>query len=153
MFVKTSLEIPYGLPAVRAELLASVQSWLQPLLEETQARSHALQTEVGLAYVSRQGTLHVDVEQCRVEERVVSIPFRVWLEGWEGQWPTFDSGLVAAWLGDRTTQLVLAGQYAPPALLGRSEQTLLHRVVEASSRDFLEGVAEELRQRLGPVED
>ena len=153
MFVKTSLELPYGLPAVRDELVASVQSWLQPLLEETQARSHALQEEVGLAFATRQGAVQVDIEQCRVEDRVVSIPFRAWVAGYEGQWPTFESALVAAWLGDRTTQLVLAGQYAPPALLGRSEQTLLHRVVEAGSRDFLEGVADRLRTRLAPLGD
>lgn len=151
MFVKTSLEIPYGLPAVGAELAASVDSWLEPLLVTTQARSATLQQEVGLGFVTRPGALRIDVEQCRVEERAVSIPFRVWLEGYEGQWPAFDSGLVAAWLGDRTTQLVLAGQYTPPAMLGRSEQTLLHRVVEAASRDFLERVADRLRQRLEPI--
>lgn len=153
MFVKTSLELPYGLPVVGSELAASVKLWLQPLLESSQARSTALQMEVGIGFVSRLGTLHVDVERCQIEERVVTIPFRVWLEGYEGQWPTFDSGLVAAWLGDGTTQLVLAGQYTPPALLGRAEQTLLHRVVEASSRELLEGVADQLRRRLEAVDD
>jgi hypothetical protein len=149
MFVKTSLEIPFGFPAVRAELEASLQSWLEAVMLETQVQSHELQRDVGLGFASREGVPRLEIEHCRVEERMVSIPFRIWMDGWEGQWPTFDSALVAAWLGDRTTQLVLAGQYTPPALLSRGEQTLLHRVVESSSRYFLEAVAARLQERLG----
>jgi hypothetical protein len=148
MFVKSSLEVPYGLSEIRDEVEGSLPSWLESLTAEARERREHLLAEVGLVVASSPRDLRVEVAEGRVEERMVVLPFRVWADGSDGRWPCFHSVVSAAWFGDGRTQLALEARYVPPEDLSRSEQTLLHRVVESVNRHLLAGIATSLEAGL-----
>lgn len=148
MFVKSSLEVPFDVGAVREELLGSLESWLESLMADAKSQREHLLAQVGLTVASSAQPLQVEVEQARIEDRMVALPFRVWAGGWDGRWPCFHSVLSAAWFGEERTQLALEARYAPPDDLPRSAQTLLHRVVEAVNRNILDGLGGRLESQL-----
>lgn len=148
---RSSVEIPFGFAAVRAELLRSWDSWLPRLLEEARAETRLLQAEVGLGLSHLAGPLRVEAGKPLVASHTVEIPFRVGVDGVSTPWPTFDSVLTAAWFGERRTQLVLTGRYDTPEHLDEGRRALLHRLVDAVGGYFVTWVAEELGERLGGV--
>lgn len=148
MFVKSSLEVPFGVGAVREELVGSLEGWLGSLMVDAQSRREQLLAQVGLTVASSPEPLRLQVEEPRIEERMVALPFRVWAEGCDGYWPSFHSVLSAAWFGEERTQLGLEARYVPPESLPRAGQTLLHRVVEAVNRHILEGLGRRLESHL-----
>lgn len=146
---RSSLAIPFGLPAVRTELLGSLESWFRPLLQEARAEARLLQAEVGLGLPTLPGGLGVEVGDPCIEAQTVAIPFQVAVAGVSGPWPVFDSVLTAAWFGERRTQLVIAGRYGAPEHLDEGRRALLHRLVDAVGGYFVTWVAAELGDRLG----
>ncbi|MBO0760239.1 MAG: hypothetical protein J2P40_03085 [Candidatus Dormibacteraeota bacterium] len=148
---RSSVEIPFGFPAVRTEMLRSLESWFHPLLQEARAEARLLEAEVGLGLDDRPGPLHVEVRDPYVAAETVAIPFRVGAGGVSGRWPVFDSVLTAAWFGDRRTQLVLAGRYGSPEHLDEGRRALLQRLVDAVGGYFVTWVGAELGERLGGV--
>ena len=146
---RSSVEIPFGFPAVRAEMLRSLESWFHPLLQEARAEARLLQVEVGLGLDNRPGPLHVEVGDPCLAAGMVEIPFRVGAGGVSSPWPAFDSVLAAAWFGDRRSQLVLAGRYGVPEHLDEGGRALLHRLVDAVGGYFVTWVGAELGERLG----
>ena len=67
--------------------------------------------------------------------------------GAEALVPTIEADIEVAALGPSRTQLSMNARYRPPlGLLGRAlDRALLHRVAEATVRDFVERVGETLR--------
>ena len=147
MFVQSSIEVPFGLDAVRAEMLASVHCWLQPLLEEATVEGRVLGAEMIPNHSGNRRVLNVTIGSPWVGESMASIPFRAWIEG---AWVDFDSHLSVGWFGDRSTQLDVDAHYLPPMLEAR-ERLVLHRLVQAMCRQFLSKVALELSERVSPV--
>jgi hypothetical protein len=133
---------------VRDELLESLESWLASLTADARSQREHLLAEVGLTAASSPVALRVQVEEPRIEDRMVALPFRVSAGDSDGRWPYFHSVLSAAWFGDERTQLALEARYVPPEDLSRSGQTLLHRVVESVNRHILEGLRDQLEGRL-----
>lgn len=148
MFVKSSLEVPFDVGIVREELLGSLESWLESLMVDAKSQREHLLAQVGLTVASSPDPMRLEIEQPRIEDRMVVLPFRVWAGGWDGRWPSFHSVLSAAWFGAERTQLALEARYAPPDDLPRSAQTLLHRVVEAVNRHILDGFGRRLEGHL-----
>ena len=66
-----------------------------------------------------------------------------------GAFPVLDGELELAPMGQHRVQLTLTGRYEPPlgAIGRRLDQVILHRVAEASVRDFLQRVASALEPR------
>jgi hypothetical protein len=151
VFVKSSVEIPFSLEPVRAEMLDSPESWLRPLLVEARAESRILEAELGFQIPTSQGVMRLQFRGARVEEARILLFLRVWVDDLSHWWAGFDSVLSAAWFGERRTQLAITGQYEAPAGMSRRDQMLLHRVVEAVSRHFVAGVAAELSERVSPA--
>lgn len=60
--------------------------------------------------------------------------------------PVMDGDIEVAPLGPRLTQLSFSGRYEPPlSVLGRAlDRALLHRVAEATVKDFLDRVGDRL---------
>ena len=149
MLVKCSLEVPFGLPAVRLGLRGLLEPWWHPLLVDARARSQQLLGEVGLEpRLAGSGDVRVEIEDALVTEHRISIPFLVRIDGAQGHWPSFEGMLISAWFGEQRSQLVFAAQYEPPAGLQPGEAVLLHRVVDAVSREFLSGLAKRLAKRV-----
>src|SRR5436190_13739402 len=61
MFVKSSLEVPFGVGAVREELLGSLESWLESLTAEARTQREHLLAQVGLTVASSPHPLQLDV--------------------------------------------------------------------------------------------
>lgn len=151
MFVQSSIEVPFDLDAVRAEMLASVHFWLQPLLEEAMLEARVLRADVVPNQAGTDGgALNVTIGSPSVGELMTSIPYRAWRDG---DALAFDCHLVAGWFGDRHTQLKVDAHYYLPAVSEPRDRLLLHRMAEIMSRRFLEKVALELSERLSAVGD
>lgn len=157
MFVQSAIEVPFGVDAVRVEMLASVRSWLQPLLEEAVVEGRVLLADViprqAADLIPRQAAggevLNVTIGSACVGELMVSIPYRAWIGG--QPWADFDSHLAAGWFGDRHTQLHLDAHYDPPPTTEPRERLLLHELVQAMCRELLAKVALELSERVCTV--
>ena len=65
--------------------------------------------------------------------------------------PVLDGDLELAAIGPRRSQLSMNASYEPPfGLIGRmADRALLHRVAEATVKDFVDRIAGALRSRLG----
>ena len=69
--------------------------------------------------------------------------------GPQGLFPHLEADIEVAPLGAERTHLSISGRYEPPmGALGRMlDRTLLHRVAEATVKDFLDRVGERIQAR------
>jgi hypothetical protein len=147
MFLRYFVEL--DLPAAQAEaaLLDSPSAWLPALADGAIERAEALLAEVGVG----QGSLRVAKRVTVRLGRPVRFPSKLALPmSWEPRgWllPRLDGELELGTLGKNRTQLALSGNYEPPlGTVGRTVDRLaLHRVAEATIKDFLDRVATTLQ--------
>jgi hypothetical protein len=143
MFIRYFIELP--LPADRVELVmcASPASWIPGLADEANARGERLLAEVGLGdRVRLTRRVVVDLgEPMRFPSRIV-IPIRWRPATGGGLLPALDADIDVASLAPQSSQLSMSARYVPP--LGRLgsavDRALLHRVAEATVKDFLDRV-------------
>jgi len=143
MFLRYYVELDLPTERVEPALLESPSSWLPALGDGAVERAEPLLAEVG-----------VGSNGLRVAKRVVvrlgqpiKFPSKLSLPmTWEpgGRLlPTLNAELEVASLGRARTQLAISGRYDPPlGTVGRTVDRLaLHRVAEATIKDFLDRVA------------
>jgi hypothetical protein len=70
----------------------------------------------------------------------------------EGLYPKMDADIEVAALGQGLTQLSVSARYRPPlGLVGRAiDRTLMHRVAEATVKDFVDRAQEKLVSLVEP---
>jgi hypothetical protein len=75
---------------------------------------------------------------------MTSLPLTWEPVGLEGVLPRLDADIELGSLGEDRTQLAISARYRPPlGVLGRTvDRVLLHRVAEATVKDFLDRVGE-----------
>jgi hypothetical protein len=75
---------------------------------------------------------------------MTSVPLTWEPVGLEGLLPRLDANLELGSLGDDRTQLAISARYRPPlGVVGRAvDRVLLHRVAEATLKDFLDQVSQ-----------
>jgi hypothetical protein len=80
----------------------------------------------------------------------VSVPLAWQLAGAKALLPAMDADLEIAPLGEGACQLAMSARYEPPLrALGRAlDQAVLHRVAEATVKDFLDRVGEKVHRQL-----
>jgi hypothetical protein len=147
MFLRYFVEL--DLPAARAEaaLLDSPTAWLPALADGAVERAEPLLAEVGVG----QGSLRVARRVAVRLGQPVRFPSKLALPmSWEPDgWllPKLDGELELGSLGTQRTQLALSGNYEPPlGTVGRTADRLaLHRIAEATIKDFLDRVAARLQ--------
>jgi hypothetical protein len=154
MFVRYFIELPYPQARVETALLTDAAEWLEPLARGAGARGEGLLAEVGVGSPGRRVGKQVAVRlgQPVTFRSQVSLPL-VWEPDGGGRlFPRLEADIEIGQLGAARTQLALSGRYQPPlGLVGRVlDRTLLHRVAEATVKDFLDRVAERLTAILGP---
>lgn len=152
MFIRYFLEIALPFAEVEAALLEAPQDWVPGLARDAGDRGEHLLAEVGFGS-----------KDLRVEKKVqiglgppLRIPSKTLLPmTWEATgaqrlFPSLDADIEVAPLGPNRTQLSLSARYKPPlGALGRAiDRALLHRVAEATLKDFLDRVGEALRDRV-----
>jgi hypothetical protein len=155
MFVRYYLELPLPAGQVEEALLGSPTGWLSAMAGEAQRRGDGLLTEVGVgplgARLGRRVTVQLG-EPVRFPS-MTSLPLTWEPVGLEGLLPRLDANIELGSLGKDRIQLAMSASYRPPlGVVGRTiDRMLLHRVAEATVKDFLDRVGEAIAKR--PVAD
>jgi hypothetical protein len=154
MFLRYYVELNLPAAQVKAALLDSPSSWLPALADGALERAEPLLAEVGVGPARLRVTKRVAV---RLGEPVefpsrLSLPMTWEPNGW--LLPKLHAELELGALGKSRTQLAISGRYEPPlGVVGRTvDRIALHRVAEATVKDFLDAVATVL-QAPGPSPD
>jgi hypothetical protein len=134
--------IRYGFHRVERALLEGVDGWLPGLVREAGAGVTAeLSLQTAVATVARKISLEVG-PPVRLAGRTV-VPL-----GWQAAaepelFPILKGRLEARRLTSTRTELALVADYTPPAgpVGEAADHVVLHRIAEASLKDFLERVA------------
>ena len=151
MFLRAYVELHLPIAKVEEALLRTPAEWIPRLASSAEEHGDQLLAEVGFPVSALQLGKRVEIEL----GPAVRTPGRTWLPvSWRatgpgGIFPTLEGELEVAALGPHLSQLGLSARYKPPfGLVGESlDRALLHRVAEATVRDFVERVASVLRQR------
>lgn len=136
-----------ALPAadVCSKLLADHGSWLSPLAIAAAEEGDALRIRIGplsaLPFLSKTARVILGEPAGTTGDLIVPLTWEA--TGPRGAFPVLHGDLRVAPLGDQRTQITLEARYEPPlgAVGRRLDTIMLHRVAEASVRNFLERVA------------
>jgi hypothetical protein len=154
MFIRYFIELPLSADRVEQVMCASPASWIPGLADEANARGELLLAEVGLGdriRLTRRVVVDFD-EPMRFPSRTV-IPLRWRPATAGGLLPALDADIEVAPLSRESTQLSMSARYVPPlGTLGSAvDRALLHRVAEATVKDFLDRVGMTLTVSAAPV--
>jgi hypothetical protein len=142
MFVRYFIEVPLPAAQVERSLLASPSEWLSAVAGAAQERGDGLLAEVGVGPLGTRLRRRV---QLRLGAPVrfpsmTSLPLTWEPVGLEGLLPRLDASIELGSLGEDRTQLAISARYRPPlGAVGQViDRILLHRVAEATVKDFLD---------------
>jgi hypothetical protein len=156
MFVRYFVEVPLPAAQVERALLASPAEWLSAMAGAAQERGDGLLTEVGVGPLGTRLRRRVKVElgePVRFPSMTsLALPWEP--AGLEGLLPRLDANIELGALGEDRTQLAVSARYRPPlGAVGRTvDRVLLHRVAEATVKDFLDRLGHAIRlSQTGPA--
>ena len=152
MFIRYYLDLESPFDDVETALLAEPEAWVPGLARAAEDRGERLLAEVGFAVddehrVDKQVEIEFG-EPYRIPAKTL-LPMAWRATGAEQLFPSLDADLEVAAMGPSRTQLSVSACYRPPGgVVGRAiDRALLHRVAEATVKDFLDRVGETLRAR------
>jgi hypothetical protein len=144
MFVRYYMELPLPAGQVEHAMLGSPAGWLSTVAGEAQRRGDHLLTEIGVGPLGpRLGRrVSIQIDQPVRFPSMTSLPLTWEPVGLEGVLPRLDANIELGSLGEDRTQLAISARYRPPlGAVGRTvDRVLLHRVAEATVKDFLDRV-------------
>jgi hypothetical protein len=148
MFARYYLDLAVPFADVEATLLADPGAWVPGLLRDAEGRGNDLLAEVGFGHGERRLEKAVEIRlgtPYRMGSKTL-LPMTWRASGAERLFPQLDADVEVAALGPTRTQLSISARYRPPmGPLGRAmDKALLHRVAEATIKDFLDRVGERL---------
>jgi hypothetical protein len=150
MFIRYFIEL--SLPVVKVEeaLVGSPAGWLSAMAGEAQARGDGLLGEVGVGPRTRlRRQVRIRLGEPVQYPSMTSLPLTWEPVGLDGVLPQLDANLELGSLGGDRTQLAVSARYRPPlGVVGRAvDRVLLHRVAEATLKDFLDRLGEAITDR------
>jgi hypothetical protein len=148
VFIRYFIEIARPGAEVEAELLASPGTWSAEPARGAEARGQELLAAVGFGPPGARIDKHVELqfgEPVRFPSKTI-LPMSWKPAGLKALFPRLEADIEVGELGPERTQLSISARYTPPlGLLGRAlDRALLHRVAEATVKDFLDRVAQGL---------
>lgn len=148
MFIRYFSDLSMPFEEAETALLASPGTWLPHLAQDAEGRGEALLVEVGFGNELLRVDKHVEVQigaPLRMDAKTM-LPMTWIPTGTQVIFPALEADLEVAALGPSRTQLSISARYRPPmGAVGRAvDRALLHRVAEATVKDFLDGVGEGL---------
>jgi hypothetical protein len=153
MFVRYYVELPLPARQVEHVMLDSPADWLSTVAGEAQRRGDYLLTEIGVGPLGPKlgRRVTVQVGQPVRFPSMTSLPVTWEPVALEGMLPRLDADIELGSLGEDWTQLAISARYRPPlGALGRTvDRVLLHRVAEATLKDFLDRVGAAITSRAG----
>jgi hypothetical protein len=155
MFIRYYLELQLPFDEVERALLADPASWLPGMATEAEDQGERLLVEVGFEFgedhrIDREVRIEVG-EPVSVPSTTTTLPITWKAKHGARAFPQLDADIGIAALGARRTQLSMSARYRPPlGMIGRTlDRALMHRVAEATVKDFLDRVGERLALRSG----
>jgi hypothetical protein len=144
MLARYFIELPLPPALVEEALVGEPSAWLTAIAQRASDRGDALLADVGIGErhrVERTVELQLGEPIRATTKTVVPLSWRA-VGATRGLFPTLDADLEIAPLGSATTQLAISARYAPPlGVVGRMlDRAVLHRVAEATIKDFLDQV-------------
>jgi hypothetical protein len=152
MFIRYYLELSLPFEDVEEGLLADPQAWLPGVAGEAQDMGEQLLGEVGFSFdddrrLSKE--VHIELGPPYRMPGKTLLPLSWKATGPERLFPSLDADLEIAALGRSRTQLSVSARYRPLGLVGKAlDRVLLHRVAEATIKDFLDRVGEGIGARV-----
>jgi hypothetical protein len=145
MKVESFIELPFPVRRVEQALLRSPETWVLKLARQAGRRGELLLSEVGFGPPGRGLRKSVLIELAR-PYRLASktiLPITWTATGPHRLFPEMEADIGVLALDANRTQLSFEGRYRPPlGTVGRSiDRALLHRVAEATARDFMDRLA------------
>lgn len=156
MFVRYYFELDLPFDQVERALLHSPRDWVPSVAADAEARGELLLAEVGFGHSAYRLGKKVEIElseSMRFPSKTV-LPISWRPVGGESLFPSLEADIEVAQLGANRTQLSISARYRPPlGVVGRVvDRALLHRVAEATLKDFLDGVGRAIHaQALAPT--
>jgi hypothetical protein len=147
MFVRYYVDLAASFAEAETALLAEPARWLPAILVDAEDRGNRLLADVGfrLGDEHRVGKqVEVGVGEPYRRPGTVRLPITWTASGSDRLFPSLEGDLELAALGEHRTQLSLSARYDPPlGPVGRVlDRALLHRVAEATVKDFVDRVVE-----------
>lgn len=151
MFLRYYIDLPLPLGDAEAALVEGPEMWIPGLFRDAENRGRALLTEVGFSLETHRIDREVEIELGTpyVSGSATRMPL-TWRATSRGRlFPRLEADIELAGLGPDRSQLSMDARYRPPlALVGRAlDRALLHRVAEATIKDFVDRVAERIVAR------
>jgi hypothetical protein len=157
MFIRYYMEVPLPAGQVEHALLDSPADWLSTLAGSAQRRGDHLLTDVGVGPLGpRLGRrVTIQVGQPVRFPSMTSMPLTWEPVGLDGVLPRLEANIELGALGEDRTQLAISARYRPPlGVVGQTiDRVLLHRVAEATVKDFLDRVGAAITNRAEADED
>jgi len=152
MFLRYFVELALPFETVDAELLGLPEEWIPGVARDANDRGERLLAEVGFGPQNRRVEKQVRIElgeAVRLSSKTV-LPMSWRATGLQPLFPVLEADIEVAALGPNRTQLSINARYEPPfRALGRAiDRALMHRVAEATVKDFLDRVAQGLQARV-----
>ncbi|SRR6266516_64728 len=148
MFIRYYLDLALPIEDAEASLLRSPRTWLPGMAERADARGERLLAEVGFGRSGHRLDKMVEItlgEPVRLGATTL-LPLSWKATGPERVFPELEADIELAGLGRDRTQLAISARYRPPlGTMGEFlDRALLHRIAEATLKDFLDHVGEAL---------
>jgi hypothetical protein len=149
MFVRYYADLARPFEDVEPHLLDEPGRWLPGIFEAAEDRGTRLLADVGFDVghdrrVEKRVEIRID-DAYRIPGKT-TLPIAWSATGSEHLFPSLEGDLELAALGARRSQLSISARYRPPlGLVGQAlDRALMHRVAEATLKDFLDRVVDAL---------
>jgi hypothetical protein len=154
MFLRYFLMLPVPCDEVATSLLEDTEAWVPGLLRAAEDRGRLLLADVGFGPQTRRIDKGVEIRigtPYRTPSKTL-LPMTWSATGPERLFPQLDADIEVVGLGPNQTQLSISARYRPPmGAVGRVlDRAMLHRVAEATIKDFLDRVGDRIEAH-GPV--
>ncbi len=153
MFIRYFLEVEDPYDRVEAALLSDPGTWIPGEARAADNAGEQLLSDVGFAVtnghrVDKRVEISFGQPVCAFGQ--ARLPLSWSATGPARLFPSFEADLEIAALGPARTQISISGRYRPPmGSVGRVfDRALLHRVAEATVKDFLDRVGERVSGRV-----
>jgi hypothetical protein len=148
MFVRYFAELPFPFSSVEEALLRAPGEWVPGIARHAEDLGEHLLVDVGFGPEGRRVARSVIIElqdPVRFPSRTV-LPMSWRAAEKESLYPKLDADIEVAPLGSDLTQISVSARYRPPmGPVGRAiDKTVLHRVAEATVKDFVDRAQEKL---------
>ncbi len=149
MFVRSFADVPVPFAEAERRLLATPAGWIPGLARAAEDGGERLLVEVGFPIEGDrrvQKEVEVEIGSPHRTDSATRLPLTWKATGPRSLFPSLEADLEVAALGPERTQVSVSATYRPPlgAVGRRLDRTLLHRVAEATIKDFVDRVSDAL---------